>query len=346
MKNISLNNWWQRALFWITVWLFYAYFFSYQSTNIDYVIWFSTILLPITMFTTYFFVKKVTPKLLSKNYLDFVLHSFFALVFSAYGVLMTIYLCLKWLSNYSIEEFPLVSRNVFFMLILMYLVVGLAGFYDLLKHNFKQIADNKDLQNKMLATELRLKDQELKYLKKQIHPHFLFNTLNTIYGFSLKKSDKTPEMILKLSRLLDYILYQVQKPNVFLKDELKHMKDYIALERIRFSETLKVDFQIVDFKDEIQIPPMLLIPFVENAFKHGNAIDGFLMVIMEIMVVENDLYFKVENTVGGERRNSKPGIGLTNIRKRLELLYPNQYDLKIENEENWFRVFLHIEGIQ
>ncbi|MFT6938035.1 MAG: sensor histidine kinase YesM, partial [Saprospiraceae bacterium] len=211
MKNISLNNWWQRALFWITVWLFYAYFFSYQSTNIDYVIWFSTILLPITMFTTYFFVKKVTPKLLSKNYLDFVLHSFFALVFSAYGVLMTIYLCLKWLSNYSIEEFPLVSRNVFFMLILMYLVVGLAGFYDLLKHNFKQIADNKDLQNKMLATELRLKDQELKYLKKQIHPHFLFNTLNTIYGFSLKKSDKTPEMILKLSRLLDYILYQVQK---------------------------------------------------------------------------------------------------------------------------------------
>ena len=91
---------------------------------------------------------------------------------------------------------------------------------------------------------------------------------------------------------------------------------------------------------------MLLIPFVENAFKHGNAVDGFLTVNMETTVVENDLYFKIENTVGVERRNSKPGIGLTNIRKRLELLYPNQYDLKIENQGNWFRVFLRIEGIQ
>ena len=135
------------------------------------------------------------------------------------------------------------------------------GFYALLKYNFEQIARNKDLENKILTTELQLKKQELDYLKKQIHPHFLFNTLNTIYGFALKQSAETPEMILKLSSLLDFILYEIQKPYVSLKEELKHIRDYIDLETIRFRDTLKVDFRVKNTELNIQIPPMLFISF-------------------------------------------------------------------------------------
>jgi two-component system LytT family sensor kinase len=344
LKNRTFKNWWRPILFWVVVWLFYAYFFSYQSKKVDYVIWFSSILLPITIFSTYFFAKFLTPKLLSKKYWDFVLYAFLGFVLSAYGVLMTIYLCLRWLADYSIEEFPLIGRNISFILVLMYLVVGLVSFYDLLNHNFTQIANNKDLKNQMLATELQLKDQELKYLKQQIHPHFLFNTLNTIYGFSLKKSEQTPEMILKLSSLLDYILYQVQKPKVSLMDELQHIENYIALERIRFSETLAVNFNILDLKNDILIPPMLLIPFVENAFKHGGAVNGFLTVNIETKLINDTLHFFIKNTILNKKENKNSGIGLTNIQKRLALLYPNQHDLKIENDGNWFSVFLRIEN--
>ena len=144
---------------------------------------------------------------------------------------------------------------------------------------------------------MQIKDQELQYLKKQIHPHFLFNTLNTIYGFALKQSKNTPDIILKLSNLLDYILYQVNKPKVSLKEEIMHLQEYIALERIRFQDTLKITFSSEKFIEEKQIPPMLLIPFVENAFKHGNLIDGFLQVNILIEVENDSLRFVIKNTV-------------------------------------------------
>ncbi|MBP2834332.1 histidine kinase, partial [Aquimarina sp. U1-2] len=106
----------------------------------------------------------------------------------------------------------------------------------------KHSEDTKKLETKILETQLKLKDQELNYLKMQIHPHFLFNTLNTMYGFALKKADETPEMILKLSNLLDYLLYQVDKPFVALIDEINHIDDYIELEKMRFNDTLQVNF--------------------------------------------------------------------------------------------------------
>jgi len=132
---------------------------------------------------------------------------------------------------------PPMSQNYIFILILVYLIVGIISFMSLLSHNFKTLSKNKELENKILETQLQLKDQELQYLKKQIHPHFLFNTLNTIYGFALKQSKNTPDIILKLSNLLDYILYQVNKPKVSLKEEILHVKEYIDLEKIRFQDT-------------------------------------------------------------------------------------------------------------
>ena len=347
LKQINLKFWWQHLLFWIGVWLLYIYFYSYQSSEYTYVAWFATFLLPVTIVTAYYFGKVIIPKyLLQKQYGYFALYTFTALILSAYASLMAIMLCLMLLSNYSLQGLPFMSRNVFFMLVLMYLVIGLVSFYYLLRYNFEQVAQNKDLQNKILTTQLQLKEQELNYLKKQIHPHFLFNTLNTIYGFALKQSEKTPEMILRLSNLLDYILYQVQKPSVLLTDEINHIQNYVALESIRFRETLKVDVEINGQTDNTFIPPMLLIPFVENAFKHGRTIEGFLTVKMEIAVLEGDLIFILKNTTTEQSNITKHGIGLNNIQKRLELLYPNRYNLDVENEDNWYNVYLSINEIE
>ncbi|MCK5170170.1 MAG: histidine kinase [Bacteroidales bacterium] len=235
------------------------------------------------------------------------------------------------------------SKNFVFVLILVYLVVGIVSFISLLNQNFKTISRNKELQTKILATQLKLKEQELHYLKMQIHPHFLFNTLNTIYGFALKQSKQTPEIILMLSNLLDYILYQINKPKVSLKEEVLHIKEYIELEKIRFQDTLKVLFSANQIDEEIEIAPMLLIPFIENAFKHGNIIDGFLKVEINVGVTENRLDFLIRNTVlNHDTKNEKIGIGLENIRKRLDLHYSNNYMLKNKNKDNWYSVSLSI----
>ncbi|MCF6168252.1 histidine kinase [Lutibacter sp.] len=334
-------------LFWVIVWFFFVYFFSYNSNNTGYVTWFSSFLLPVTMATTYFVVYYLIPTyLLPKKYKLFVLYSVYTLVFSTYLILMTMLGCFVFLSNLNIVNMPPMSRNYIFILILVYLVVGIVSFVSLLNHNFKTISKNKELQNKILATQLQIKNQELKYLKKQLHPHFLFNTLNTIYGFALKQSKDTPEIILKLSNLLDYILYQVSKPKVSLKEEVLHIKEYIELEKIRFQDTLKISFHSNEIPDSVLVSPMLLIPFVENAFKHGNLIDGFLTVEINVKLNKNQLAFFIKNTVlNTEINQSEVGIGLKNIQKRLDLLYKNNYQLQIENKDNWFQVNFKILNI-
>ncbi len=235
------------------------------------------------------------------------------------------------------------SKNFFFIMILVFLVAGVVSFISLLNHSFQTISRNKELQNKILDTQLQLKEQELHYLKMQIHPHFLFNTLNTIYGFALKQSTQTPEIILKLSNLLDYILYQVNKPKVSLKEEVLHIKEYIELEKIRFQDTLKVFFVSGEISETIQIAPMLLIPFVENAFKHGSLVEGFLRIEIKVSVEDNQLSFAIKNSFpDDEDVQEKTGIGLENIRKLLELHYKDNYKLSIVKSGKWFTVDLSI----
>ena len=333
-----------HILLWIAVWFFFVYFFSYNSDDTRYVTWFSSILLPLTMIVTYFVVYFLIPRyLLTKKYLLFSLYSFYTLVASSYIIVLIIYGCLIFLLSFNISIMPPMSKNFVFILILVYLVVGVVSFISLLNQNFKTISRNKELQTKILGTQLQLKEQELHYLKMQIHPHFLFNTLNTIYGFALKQSKHTPEIILMLSNLLDYILYQVNKPRVSLKEEVLHIKEYIELEKIRFQDTLKVLFTANEIEDKIEVAPMLLIPFVENAFKHGSLIDGFLNIEINIDFKESRLDFSIRNTVlKTDTTDENTGIGLENIKKRLDLNYKDNYELNIENKDNWHVVNLSI----
>jgi LytS/YehU family sensor histidine kinase len=241
---------------------------------------------------------------------------------------------------------PPMSKNFFFILILVLLVVGIISSVSLLNHSFRTASRNKELQNKILNTQLQLKEQELHYLKRQIHPHFLFNTLNTIYGLALKQSKQTPEIILKLSNLLDYILYQVNKPKVSLKEEVLHIKEYIELEKIRFQDNLKVTFLSDEIDKKIEVAPMLLIPLVENAFKHGNLIDGFLHIKIDIKMKNTRLNFSITNSCIEQEKNAvNGGIGLRNIRKRLALNYPENHRLTNSFEKNRYHVNLSIFNV-
>jgi len=237
------------------------------------------------------------------------------------------------------------TKTLPFIILGVYFVVLIIVSFSLIMHNYKSIVSNENLKNKILETQLQIKDQELRLLKMQIHPHFLFNSLNTIYGFALKKKDEAPEMILKLSNLLDYILYQIEKPQVLLMDEINHLLDYVSLEKMRFHDTLEVKTTINVSNKTIQIAPMLLVPFVENAFKHGDIISGSLHISIQIKIENNTLIFEIENTSIKENKTDK-GIGLENIKKRLKMLYPNKHILETKQTEHYFKVNLRISELK
>tara|TARA_R110002033_G_scaffold41135_2_gene81690 strand:+ start:182 stop:1252 length:1071 start_codon:yes stop_codon:yes gene_type:complete len=331
-----------HILFWCAVLLFYTYFFGVGSNNFNDTLIFSLFLMPITIATTYVSIYKLIPDyLITKRYFQFVTYSIYTLIISAYLVMVSIFFSLIYLSNFKYNDMNPLTRNILFVMTGIYLVTVIVSAFKLMKLNIKASKRTKTLETKILETQLKLKEQELKYLKMQIHPHFLFNTLNTMYGFALKKADETPEMILKLSNLLDYLLYQVDKPFVSLKDEINHIEDYISLEQMRFSDTLNVTFSKHINSDAIEIAPMLFIPFVENSFKHGKIINGCLDISIHIEANTDTIEFTLNNSSTNDL-NATDGIGLENIKKRLELIYPNKHRIVIHRNDTNFEVSLTV----
>ncbi len=332
-------------IFWSVVWLFYIFVFSYNSADINYVLFFSTLLIPITAIPTYFMVAFLIPKYLaSKKYVLFGIYTLSTLLFTILCILLLLMLSVGYVNNFSFEDLPPMGKNYIYLTLLVFLIVSLVSFVSIWRKNTQTSMKNVELQKQLLTAQLKMKEQELAYLKNQIHPHFLFNTLNTIYGFALKKSKDTPDVILKFSNLLDYILYQTNKTEVPLVDELNHLEQYIDLEKIRFPETLKICVNKKIGNEKFQIAPMLLLPFVENAFKHGSIIDDCLRINIDIETRENELFFSIKNTF--QKQNVKEGLGLKNIKERLELLYPGNYDLQVETKSEWFEITLQLNQVK
>ncbi|APY09931.1 histidine kinase [Seonamhaeicola sp. S2-3] len=329
-----------HLLFWLGVLLFFTYLFGADSKNFNDTLWFAGFLMPITIAVSYVSVYKLIPDyLVKKRYALFILYSSYTFIVSVYLVMVSIFFSLIYISNFKYEQMAPATKNMLFVITAVYLVAFIVSAFKLLKLNFKNAEQNSTLKTKILDTQLKLKEQELNYLKMQIHPHFLFNTLNTMYGFALKKADETPEMILKLSNLLDYLLYQADKPFVLLTEEIAHIKDYIALEEMRFNDTLKISFKTTNIDVTQKIAPMLLLPFVENSFKHGFIKHGVLNVDINLTCKPNKIYFSIINTSKKSKTHTN-GIGLENIKKRLDLLYPNKYSIKIDDNTPNFKVEL------
>ncbi|WBX71560.1 sensor histidine kinase [Tenacibaculum retecalamus] len=207
----------------------------------------------------------------------------------------------------------------------------------------KYFMDYKKVKEKGLVLEKEKSKNELKTLKAQLNPHFLFNTLNNIYSLSVSNSPKTSVSIGKLSEILDHVLYRCNGQFVSLSSEIELLKNYIELEKLRYDDRLQVLFT-TNIEEDTEIPPLILLSLVENAFKHGAGEDsGSPKIDIHILNNQKEFTFKISNTISKDYQpKNKESIGLINIRKQLNLIYKNNYNLNIDCSKSTFTVVLNV----
>jgi len=328
--------------------LFFTFYFGITISDLGPAFTFGVFLLPVTMGMVNVFSFYIIPEyLFRQKYLLFALYSSYTIIISIFLIALSSFYGFLFISSLdSLDSNFMLTKNLYLIIIGVYIVVLLTAIFSAYQESYKVHLRNKELQNALLNGELQLKQEELSYLKMQIHPHFLFNTLNTIYGSAIAKSQETPELILKLSNLLDYILYQTQKSLVPLQDEIDHLKDYLALEKLRHGSKLIITTSWPENQESIKIAPMLFLPLLENSFKHGKSQNRQAFVNLSLEVNDETINFTLKNS-RDEHENisnlTSSGIGLANIKKRLQLLYPDSYSFDIEKEQDYFLVQLQIK---
>jgi len=333
-----------HVLFWIVG--VSVYTLIYGSYENEYFIEFKKNIyaLPIKMAATYSLMYILIPHLLYKNkYFLFVI----ALVASA-----VLFSTAEWLwldeftfHDYDIRDQEVAERNIAFPILVsiihIYPIALAAASIKIVKVWFNNVKKTQQLENEKL-------DAELKFLKSQIHPHFLFNTLNNLYALTLKKSEQAPEIVLKLSDLLSYILYEGNVETISLSNELKSLNNYIELEQLRYGKKLTLTKKVDGCLVGKSIAPLILLPFIENSFKHGanSGINNPVISIL-IKITDDKLHLKVENSkLTAEINKDHPnnsGIGMKNVKRRLDLLYKDAYTLDIEESANNFKIDLSLD---
>ena len=199
---------------------------------------------------------------------------------------------------------------------------------------YEKMADHERLRREAEQQKLRA---ELAFLKHQVNPHFLFNTLNSIYSLALSKSDLTAEAVAKLSDIMRYVIVETEREDVPLEQELEYMQHYVELQKLRLSEKVVVSMIVEGDPKPYRVPPMILVPFIENAFKHGTSSHEEAQIGIRLRLTENHLRFEVSNRVFPGREGMETfGVGLRNITKRLELIYPGRHTLELANDGSHF----------
>jgi sensor histidine kinase YesM len=223
-------------------------------------------------------------------------------------------------------------------------VVFLAGIYEVgLGTTIKLTADWIVERTRVEKLEKMQLTSELKYLRTQIQPHFFFNTLNNLYALTLQKSDNAPRMILKLSDMMQYILYEINDSKASLLKEINHINNFIDIEHLRFEKYLDAEMDITGNIEEVTVPPLLLLSFVENSFKHGKKENEKLKIRMSFNVLSNNyLEFTLINSFNQEATHDSYGIGNENAKRRLELLFPNDFSLDSKIDGGNYNLFLKI----
>lgn len=330
------NKWVYHLTFWIVYYLFIcvAFYTAYDIRNLTFFIQLATFM-PISALLAYTNIYLLVPRLLTrKKYFYYGLCLVLALLAAAFldQLMKTLYtepgsMLFSYTAGLTLKKLFSESVGLFY----------LTGFTTGIKFA-KDWIQNQQL---MKEKEKQYLETELNFLKTQIHPHFFFNTLNNLYSLTLKKSDQAPEVVLKLSSLMSYMLYESNASKVSLSKEIGYLQNYLDLEKLRFGQRLAVHFEMEGPIDEVSIPPMILILFVENSFKHGVKNNIHNIVIEISLKVEGDfLLFSVKNPVGENVSRENTGIGLKNARRRLELLYGNNHQLDISEKDNEFIVSL------
>lgn len=299
------------------------------------------IFLPSHMFFTYTQMYLAIPRfLLKKKYKQYILFSFIFLCISVFYS--------HWAQNNIIDwdrrMFRLqvyFSYKYFFIrfgrsAFALFFTAGIAVAIKLFKEWFRQ----RELALKIENEKVRL---ELESLRSQIHPHFLFNTLNNLYSLTLTSSTSASMVVVHLSDLLRYMLYECKEPEVPVERELQMLKKYIELEKLRYGNRLDVGFTVSGETKGLAVSPLLLLPFVENSFKHGvsNMIDQ-CWININVYAEDNVFTFQVSNSRVGKQETTFGGLGMDNVRKRLQILYPETHSLKVVEENEIYVVKLEL----
>lgn len=220
--------------------------------------------------------------------------------------------------------------------------IFLSGFFIFISTLYKLVEDwflNEKIRIRLEKEKLKA---ELSFLRSQINPHFLFNTLNNIYTLAYQKSDKAPDAVGKLSAIMRYMLYESMDAEVTLEKELAYLEQFINLQALRVKDGLKINVAISGDTSKVCIAPLMLINFVENAFKHGVLDDGDNPVILKVNADQDKLYFFISNKVLDGNKDQQKGIGLKNVQRRLDLLYPKRHQLKTGYSKNIYTAELYL----
>jgi len=350
MKGLIKKIYQNRIVQHVTFWLLFILFQSTPYLTLEGK-WLQalleiTMVSPSQMLMVYVVIYLLIPRyLFMRKYMKFLLSVLGTLVIS-----MLFYRSIQIFINgplfYPEKEHDWIFFNPLYLiygLFPLFIITGFAATIKLVKRAFNNIRQTQQLSNEKLEAELKL-------LKSQIHPHFLFNTLNNLYALALDNSQKTAKGILRLSDLLHYILYDCNASLVSLDKEVKLIKDYISLETLRYSDRLQVDLNVIGESRNKLVPPMIILPFVENAFKHGTSKHlQKALITINLTVEEKRLILLVENSKPSGKLNEgngyAEGIGLKNVKRRLDLLYGSSYSMLIDDQENTFSINLEVEFI-
>ncbi len=225
----------------------------------------------------------------------------------------------------------------------LFITLAAAVTIKMIRVHYKSLEFEAELMREKLQSELS-------FLRAQTNPHFLFNTLNNLYVLARKKSDKTPDAIMMLSKIMRFVLYECRAPRIAISDEAKVIQDYIELEKLRYNTRLTIDYQEKMDDSLTPIAPLLLLPFVENSFKHGaGGTIGDVQIFIKIELQDKQLSYIVKNTIEEDKEvaptisGSGSGIGLRNVKRQLDLLYPDQHKLKTTRENGFFTADLQID---
>ena len=225
------------------------------------------------------------------------------------------------------------SPSILFFVVVLFVSLGL-------RINFEW----KRAEEEKVEIEKEKLNVELSYLKAQVNPHFLFNTLNIIYTLATTQSDQTAEAVMKLSKLMRYVIVDVQAPFVPIEKEIGYIENFIELHRLRLANNNQIDLKISGNPEGLQISPFILIPFVENAIKHGTSTVMPMVIIISMALSNNEIHFSVKNDKqnANQQNYDSTGVGNENTRKRLELIYKKNYTLDISETDKTFEVNLKI----
>ncbi len=308
------------------------YLYSFQSNLVEFIV---------HIILVYFNLYFLLPKLIPNKYLEYL---FILLVSILTMTLVRIIFTYEFVTTDVFPESERSEGSIFDFNYITAAFIGeiyVIGFTTAIKITIDYV---KNLRKTEALEKQGLKN-ELSLLKSQLQPHFFFNTLNNLYSLTLEKSDQAPETVVKLSEFMSYVIYQGNKKKVSLIDEIKYIQNYIDLERLRFGDRVQVDFSLLGSIEDYKIPPLLLLQFVENAFKHGTDYElGEVLLYIELEVKDSWLYFKTKNRKNSYKTGEleKEGIGHKNTKRRLGLLFDDDYEFIIKEDETNYAITLKI----